>query len=264
MTSAETVFDLRDRVIWVTGSTRGIGRVIAGHLTNCGASVVIHGRDKERAAAVSADLERSFAVAGDARDAEQVERIVHAISDRFGRLDALVANVGAAYHGAAETVDANQWRKAMAVNLDATFLTASAAHPLVADARGSMVFISATAATSPTPNFAAYGAGKAAVEHLTKTLAAEWGPHVRVNCVSPGIVLTEGSAQALFGGDERKIDRAGTTTAVGRVGRPEDIAWAVHFLISQAASYISGHVLVVDGGLTEGPADRVMRAVSDQ
>lgn len=204
-----------------------------------------------------------MAVAADVRSAEAVESAVSTIVDSLGGLDIVVANVGAAYPGPAKNTAPEQWGKSFAVNLDGAFHVARAAQPHLAARGGSVVFISATAATGPTPMFAAYGAAKAAIEHLTKTLAAEWGPAIRVNCVSPGIVLTEGSAAALFGGDEAKIARAGTTTAVGRVGRPDDIAWAAHYLVSPAAGYVSGHVLVVDGGQVEGPADRIARAVRE-
>ncbi len=109
--------------------------------------------------------------------------------------------------------------------------------------------------------FAAYGAAKAGVEHLTRSLAAEWGPAVRVNCVSPGLIRTEGSMRALFGGSTESVTRAGRAMALGRVGEPEDIAWVCHFLLSDAADYVTGAVIPVDGGPTEGVAQRVMRAM---
>ncbi|GIU93365.1 MAG: putative short-chain dehydrogenase/reductase [Acidimicrobiia bacterium] len=259
MTTPAVIFDLAGRVIWVTGSSRGIGRGVAIHLANNNASVVVHGRHPERLSLE--EVGAASAVVGDVRQPETVSAMVDEIHRRHGRLDAVVANVGAAHWGPAAALTPEQWRNSLAVNLDSAFFVAQKSYPLLADTGGGIVFISATAASSPTPNFAGYGAAKAAVEHLTRTLAAEWAPQVRVNCVSPGLILTEGSSRALFAGDEDKIARAGSTTAVGRVGRVEDIAWAVHFLLSPASSYITGHVLVVDGGETEGPADRVLRVV---
>jgi NAD(P)-dependent dehydrogenase (short-subunit alcohol dehydrogenase family) len=238
---------------------------MAEYFAALGAIVVVHGRSRERLWGVIEELERSggewMAVTGDVREPADVEQAVREIHQRFGKLDALIANVGAAYPGPADQLEPDKWSNAFRVNLDSAFYCAQAARPMLAEQRGSVVLLSATAATSATPNFAAYGAAKAAIQHLTGTLAAEWGPHVRVNCVAPGIVLTEGSAKALFGGDDEKIGRAGSTTAVGRVGFPDDIAHACHFLISAAAGYVNGHVLVVDGGPVEGPADRIMRAV---
>lgn len=123
------------------------------------------------------------------------------------------------------------------------------------------MLVSATAASNPAPAFGAYGAAKAAVEHLVGSLAAEWGPRIRVNAVAPGLIRTPGSMEALFRGSEELLARAGGAMAVGRVGEPEDVAWAVHFLLSAAASYVSGAVLDVDGGPTEGVAQRVARAI---
>ena len=110
------------------------------------------------------------------------------------------------------------------------------------------------------PMLSAYGAAKAGLEQLTTTLAAEWGPEVRVNCVSPGLIRTEGSFQAVFGGDEERAARAGATTAVGRIGEPRDIACACQYLLSDAAAYVSGSVLLVDGGAGEGLPERIERA----
>ena len=263
MTTPAEVFDLSGSVAWVTGSTRGIGLGIARHLVENGASVVVHGRDPVDTARVAGEIGAPHHVTGDVRRPEDTDAMVKGIVEALGRLDIVVANVGAAFPGEVAGLDPQAWRNTFAVNLDGVFHTARAAHPHLAANGGSLITVSATAATSPTPGFAAYGAAKAAVEHLTRTLAAEWGPVVRVNCVSPGIVLTEGSARALFGGDENKVARVGSTTAVDRVGSPEDIAWAVHYLVSDAASYVSGHVLTVDGGRIEGPADRVRRAIED-
>ena len=92
--------------------------------------------------------------------------------------------------------------------------------------------------------------------------AAEWGPEVRVNCISPGLIRTEGAMTAVFQGSEELVERAGSTTAVGRVGEPADIAHACHYLLSDAASYVSGAVLVVDGGPTEGPTQRILRSLA--
>ena len=121
--------------------------------------------------------------------------------------------------------------------------------------------VAATAATNPTPQFAAYGAAKAAAAHLTASLAAEWGPDVRVNCVSPGLIRTEGSFRAVFQGRDELVAKAGTTTAMGRIGEPRDIALACQYLLSDAASFVSGAVLVVDGGPTEGPTQRILRTI---
>jgi NAD(P)-dependent dehydrogenase (short-subunit alcohol dehydrogenase family) len=226
--------------------------------------VVVHGRDADRVGEVAGALgDAAFPLAADLRDEEAVAAGIEAIAARFGRLDGLVANVGGAAHGPLATMEVERFRRQLDLNLTGAFVAARAAHPQLAAARGAVVLISATAATNPTPEFGAYGAAKAAVEHLARSLAAEWGPAVRVNAVSPGLVRTEGSLRSVFRGSEELAARAGRTTAVGRVGEPGDIAYACQYLLSDAAAYVSGAVLVVDGGPTEGPTQRILRALED-
>jgi NAD(P)-dependent dehydrogenase (short-subunit alcohol dehydrogenase family) len=257
-------FDVADRVFWVTGSSRGIGRGVAEHLVRAGASVVVHGRDAETAEEVAGALgDAALAVAADLRDEAAVAAAVEAIDKRFGRLDGLVANVGGAAFGPMATLELERFRRQLDLNLTGAFASARAAYPMLRDARGAVVLISATAATNPTPQFGAYGAAKAGVEQLAGSLAAEWGPEVRVNCVSPGLVRTEGSLKSVFRGSEELARRAGRTTAVGRVGETSDIAYACQYLLSDAAAFVSGAVLVVDGGPTEGPTQRILRAIED-
>jgi NAD(P)-dependent dehydrogenase (short-subunit alcohol dehydrogenase family) len=259
---AAEVFDLTNRVAWVTGSSRGIGRAVAGHLRAHGASVVVHGRDRDSLDEVVADLGGdTLAVTADVRDPEAVRAAVDEIEGTFGRLDAVVANVGGALGASLADMAPAQWAKMIDLNLTGSYNVARAAHPLLQEAGGAVVFISATAAQNPAPGFGAYGAAKAALEHLTRSLAAEWGPEVRVNCVSPGLVRTDGAMKALFRGSEDLLAKTGRAMAVGRVGEPEDIAWACHYLVCPASSYISGAVLVVDGGPVEGVAQRVGRAM---
>jgi NAD(P)-dependent dehydrogenase (short-subunit alcohol dehydrogenase family) len=258
-------FDLTGRVVWVTGSSRGIGRGVAEHLARAGARVVVHARTLDALASVSAELEALGAevlgVAGDVRVEADLAAATDAIAARFGRLDGVVANVGGAAPGMLAELEVDRFRRQLDLNLTSAFTTVQAAYPLLREAKGAAVLVSATATTSATPLFGAYGAAKAAVEHLTGSLAAEWGPEVRVNCISPGLIRTEGSMQAVFRGSEELAAKAGRTTAVGRVGETSDIAYACQYLLSDAASYVSGAVLVVDGGPTEGPTQRILRAL---
>jgi NAD(P)-dependent dehydrogenase (short-subunit alcohol dehydrogenase family) len=260
---ATEAFDLTGAVVWVTGSSRGIGLGIARHLHAHGATVVLHGRDASGLALVVDDLgSRADAVTADVRDPASLEAAVAEIASRHGRLDMLVCNVGGAQMAQLSDMDPTIWAKMIDLNLSGAYLPARASYDLLKQSdRGSVVLISATAATNPAPGFGAYGAAKAAVEHLVRSLAAEWGPNVRVNGVSPGLIRTSGSMKALFGDSEELVAKAGSAMAMRRVGEPEDVAWAVHFLLSAAASYISGSVLAVDGGPIEGVAQRVMRAM---
>jgi NAD(P)-dependent dehydrogenase (short-subunit alcohol dehydrogenase family) len=253
-------FEIAGRVILVTGSSRGLGRGIAEHLARAGAQVIVHARSLDSLEGV-VRATNGTAVAADVRDEGSVAAAVEAIRERHGRLDGVVANVGGAAAGPLAEMTAERFRRQLDLNLTGGFTVLRAAYPLLREARGAAVLVSATAARSATPFFGAYGAAKAGVEHLTGSLAAEWGPEVRVNCVEPGLVRTEGSMQAVFRGDEAVAARAGTTTAVGRVGEPEDVAYACHYLLSDAAAYVTGSVIVVDGGPTEGPTQRILRAI---
>jgi 7-alpha-hydroxysteroid dehydrogenase len=255
-------FDLTGKVIWVTGSSRGIGRGVAEHLAEAGASIVVHARSAEALEEVVAAT-GGLPVVADVRDDEALAAAVETIRERFGHLHGVVANVGGAAMGKAEEVTSERFRKQLDLNTTAAFATARAAYPLLRESRGAIVLVSATATSSATPLFAAYGAAKAATEHLAGSLAAEWGPDVRVNCISPGLIRTEGSMYAVFRGSEELAARAGRTTAVRRIGEPKDIAYACHYLLSDAAAFVSGATLVVDGGPTEGPTQRILRALED-
>lgn len=263
---AADIFDFSDRVVWVTGSSRGIGRGVAVHLARHGAKVVVHARKPDGLDDVRAEIAalggESFGVVADVRADASLGAAVEAIGAHYGRLDGVVANVGGAAMGALATMDSDRFRRQLDLNLTGAFATVRAAHALLAAGDGgAAVLISAVAAAGATPMFGPYGAAKAGIEHLARSLAAEWGPAIRVNAVSPGLVRTEGSMHAVFRGDPALVEKAGRTTAVGRVGEVDDIAWACHFLLSSAAGYISGTTLVVDGGPIEGPTQRILAAL---
>jgi NAD(P)-dependent dehydrogenase (short-subunit alcohol dehydrogenase family) len=265
--SASSPFDVAGRVILVTGSSRGIGRGVAEHLAGSGASVVIHARTLKALGEVRASIAalggEALPVAADVRDTAALQDAMAAVQSRFGRLDGVVANVGGAGFGPAATLTVERWRRQLELNLTSGFVTLQAAYPLLKAGGGAAVLVSATAATNPTPQFSAYGAAKAGTAQLVGSLAAEWGPEVRVNCISPGLIRTEGSFQAVFQGSEQLAARAGRTTAVGRIGEPSDIAYGCQYLLSAAAGYVSGATLVLDGGPTEGPTQRILRALED-
>ena len=266
MTAAVGSFSVDNRTIWVTGSSRGIGLGVGRHLLEQGARVIFHSRNSEQLGDLVSDLGSApevTTVSCDVRSPKQVKNAVAEIAQTHGKLDGLVANVGGASFGPAAETEPDQWTKMLELNLSASFYCAQATRHLLAESEtGSVVFVGAVAAFNPTPMFAGYGAAKAGVEHLVGSLAAEWGPTIRVNAISPGLVLTEGSLAAVFGGSQDLADRAGITTAVGRLGQPSDIGLACQYLLSPASAFVSGTVLKIDGGAVEGPTQRILSTVN--
>ncbi len=266
MTATAGSFSVDNQTIWVTGSSRGVGHGVGRHLLEQGARVIFHSRNSERLDDLVSDLGGApevTTVSCDVCSPGQVKDAVAEIAQIHGKLDGLVANVGGASFGPAAETDPIQWSKMLELNLSASFYCAQATRHLLADSgAGSVVFVGAVAAFNPTPMFAGYGAAKAGVEHLVGSLAAEWGPEIRVNAVSPGLILTEGSLAAVFGGSQDLADRAGITTAVGRLGQPSDIGMACQYLLSPASAFVSGTVLKIDGGAVEGPTQRILSTVN--
>lgn len=201
-------------------------------------------------------------VAADVRDPVAMRQAAEQTVERFGRLDSAICSVGAARAAPLAEMTPAHFQQMLDINLNGAFHSAQAALPALRETRGSIVFVSAVGAHSQTPMTAAYGAAKAALEHLTRSAAAEWGPEVRVNCVSLGLILTEGSRKVVFRGSQDLVDAASRTIAVGRLGAPQDVAWAVHYLITPAAGFVSGAVLTLDGGEVQGPMQRLSGALA--
>lgn len=248
-------FRLDGAVVAVTGAGRGIGRGIALGLAEAGADVVLGARREHEIAAVAAEIERlggrAVAVTCDVRTEAGNESLASAAVETFGRLDGWVSNAGGSderiMRQLADT-PRSAWDEQVELNLTAPFLGAKAALVHLR-AGGSIVTVSSIAARRPSPNNGPYAAAKAAVDHLTITLAAEQAPRgVRVNAVAPGPVPTEVFMEALKLTDEM-LPAVAAGVPLGRLGEPADIAAAVVYLLSPAASWVTGHVLVVSGGL---------------
>lgn len=244
---------LEGRTALVTGGNRGIGRAVALLLAQAGADVALTFRSRaEEAAAVVRNIEalgrRALASGGDHSDPEVVERIFAEVDRAFGRLDCFVANAGVWPPDAvplAELPDA-RWRRTMAANLDAVFLTTRAALRRMG-AGGRVVLVSSTAAQRGEAGHADYAASKGALIALTKSLAVECAPrNITVNCLAPGWVDTEMAAPALRGEEARSRIAAGIP--LGRIPPPEDIAGPILFLCSDLARHVTGEVLNVNGG----------------
>ncbi|MBN9193816.1 SDR family NAD(P)-dependent oxidoreductase [Microbacterium sp.] len=239
------------RVAIVTGAGRGIGEAIARRLAADGLHVVAVDIDPETAArtrdAVVADGGSGEALALDVSDRAAVLAAIDALAERLGRIDAVVNNAMWIRYGALEEMDEGTVDRMLAVGLKAVVWTTQASLPHLRRASGCIVNVSSPAAVRATAGAAIYSAVKGAVSSLTWQMSNELGSQgVRVNAVVPGAVPTEG-ARALVDDAGYELRRA--HTPLGRLGRPEDLAGAVSFLVSEDAAFVNGHLLAVDGGL---------------
>jgi NAD(P)-dependent dehydrogenase (short-subunit alcohol dehydrogenase family) len=239
--------DLSGRVALVTGGGRGVGRGISEAFLAAGADVVICGR-KEPESTPEAGGRRAAFVAADVRELEQIEAVAAFAEERFGRLDVLVNNAGGAPAADAATASPRFHESILRLNLIAPLHLAQRVNRTMQqqETGGVIVSISSVSATRPSPGTAAYGAAKAGIESLTRSLAVEWAPKVRVVCVAAGMVETEQSQ--LHYGDAEGIAAVGATVPVGRIAQPRDIGDACVYLASPLASYVSGTTLLVHGG----------------
>ena len=253
MSPTRDPFDLTGRRALVTGASRGIGLAVAAALAQRGAAVAITGRKPDNLAAAVAQLQSTGA---DVRsfichqgDAEAISRLFEQLDQATFPPDIVVINAATnPVFGPLLDLDLDAWRKIVDVNLTGALLTAqAAARRLLPQRRGSIIFMASIAGIEPLPGLGAYSVSKAGLLGLMRALAAELGPSgVRVNAVAPGLIETRFSA-ALFQ-DRAAYERIIGQTPLGRHGQPDDIGGAVVYLASDAAAYVTGQVLIVDGG----------------
>jgi NAD(P)-dependent dehydrogenase (short-subunit alcohol dehydrogenase family) len=238
--------DFAGRAVVVTGGTRGIGRVIAETFLAAGAAVLICGRNEPRQAPTAGGREAAF-VAADVRDPEQARSVVAAAVDRFGRLDVLVNNAGGAPSAAAATVSPRFVERVVALNLLAPFYVAQPANAVMQEQNdgGAIINIGSVSAHQAAPLSAAYSAAKAGLLQLTRSLALEWAPRVRVNHLTVGLIRTDSAAEH-YGADSGAA--VATAIPMGRMALPADVASACLFLASPLAAYVTGADLAVHGG----------------
>lgn len=252
----ESLFSLHDKVALVTGASRGIGASIARQLALAGASVVISSRKMEGLSQIAAEIEKSggrcLAVAAHSGKSSEVQALVRSAVDRFGRVDILVNNAATnPYFGPLCDAPESAWDKTFEVNLKGYFFAAREviAHLQGRGAPGSIINIASIVGIRAAPFQGVYGMTKAAVISMTQTLAQEvGGTGIRVNAIAPGLVETRFST-ALVQNEELRSRIVGRTS-LGRHAQPDEIAGAAVFLASDAAGYLTGHTLVVDGGTT--------------
>ncbi|GAB3299767.1 SDR family oxidoreductase [Parasphingorhabdus pacifica] len=239
------------RVAIVTGSSRGIGLGIAERLVAEGAKVCITARKPdalEEAVQSLGGPEHAMAVAGKADDPEHQREAVAKTLESFGRVDMLVNNTGInPAYGPMIDLDQEVARKTLEVNvLGALAWTQQVHRQWMSEHGGSVLNVASVAGLKPAPGIGFYGATKAALAHMTQELAVELGPSVRVNAVAPAVVKTQ-FATALYEGREEEV---AAQYPLGRLGVPSDVGGAASFLLSDEASWITGQILVLDGGVT--------------
>ena len=246
-------FSLEGKIAVVTGSTRGIGRAIAEGLAGAGAAVAVNGRNAESTQAAAAELAaggaRTLPVAADVSSASDVERLIRITVETFGRLDILVNNAGISpYYKAAETVTEAEWDAIMRVNLKGVFLCCQAAgRVMIPQKSGRIINISSIGGQVALPKLLAYTSAKSAVNQLTRALAVEWAPYgILVNVIAPAYVATD-LTKGLRKNPKLRDDLI-RQVPLGRLGEPSEVVGAAIYLASDAASYVTGHVLNIDGG----------------
>jgi 7-alpha-hydroxysteroid dehydrogenase len=243
-------FALTGKVAVVTGAGRGIGKGIALAFAEAGADMVLVDITPEQAETARSEIEflgrKAMAIACDVREADQIDLMVSQARSEFGHIDILVNNAGGTPFKPTLKTSLRTWEAVIRENLTTTFLCSKAVGAVMLEQKaGSIINISSRESQMPSLGMAAYGAAKAGVNSLTRTLAWELAPYVRVNAILPGAVWTEGSAPVL----EPVRDRVIANTSLKRIGTPQDIALAAIYLASSASDWVTGKLFEIDGGI---------------
>lgn len=241
---------LNGKVAWVWGGGFGMGEATVHRLSDAGCAVAIVDREADRAERVATDLRaqgrRALAIGADVTDEAQVEAALKAAEAEFGQVDLMATVVGIGAWGALLDQSLDQWDAQLRINLTSFFLPARAlARALIAGGRsGAIVGVCSISGLTSAPNHAAYGAAKAGMANLVRSMTAEWAPHgIRVNAIAPGSIATPRHQHA-----PEVLTMMEGKLPMGRLGTTDDIAKSALYLLSDLASYVSGHTLIVDGG----------------
>jgi len=248
-------FELRDQVALVTGAARGLGRAISLALANAGAEVALGLRNVNEDAGITVEIRKlgrkALPLQMDVSKMDQIARAVDETVKEFGRIDILVNNAGIAPGNLVEHVREEDFDATLAVNLKGTFfVTQAVGRVMIQQRKGTIVNMSSQAGFAALPTESVYCMTKAGIAHLTKCLAIEWGKYgIRVNAVAPTFIYTPGTEDFLSD-PRRLVDTVERIAALHRIGEPMEVAGAVVFLASSAASLITGETLLIDGGWT--------------
>jgi NAD(P)-dependent dehydrogenase (short-subunit alcohol dehydrogenase family) len=250
-------FNLKGNVAIVTGGARGLGKAMATALAQAGSNIVIADIDLKEAQKTANELQtegiEAIAIQVDVTQPEQVEHMVNVVTEKFNRIDVLFNNAGIVQHVKIEDMELADWQKTMNVNLNSVFIVSKAVGKImIKQKRGSIINISSMSGIIVnTPQCqAAYNTSKAAVIMLTKSLAAEWAQHnIRVNTIAPGYMKTE-LTKPFFEGNSEMVRQWAELTPMKRPGIPEELQGIALYLASDASSFATGGVFVIDGGYT--------------
>ena len=241
---------MKNKCIIITGGTRGIGFEIARSYLMKSADVVVCARNSP-ASLPEHDGRKAVFIQADVRNPDQIKNLVEETEKQFGRIDVLINNAGGSPPVSAKDSSPGFNEKIIGLNLLAPLNLSIAVYPIMKKTGGVIINISSVSALRPNPMGAAYGAAKAGLINLSETLAAEWGPKIRVLTLTAGLIVTEDAH--LYYGDEKGIKKVGETILMKRMGTPNDIAKACLFLSSDDAGWITGTNIKVHGG-GENPA----------
>lgn len=250
-------FSLAGRVAIVTGASGGIGRAISMTFARAGARLALASRHAEPLESLAAEARAlgasALVVPTDVSRSDQVQRLAQQTKAEFGRIDILVNNAGGTFsdtftRGRLLQTTEHDWDQTLAVNVKSAFLCCQAVVPVMLEQkRGVIVNMSSLAAIYPNPDFLAYGVAKAGLISLTRALALDLAPHIRVNALTVGVVDTPRTATRR---SKERWEALLKATPLGVTGQPDDVAWAVLYLASDAARWLTGTIMNIDGGAT--------------
>jgi gluconate 5-dehydrogenase len=255
---SDPLFCINDHVVLVSGASRGIGRAIAVGFAERGARVIVTGRSEPSLMEAVAEGQKQGAthamtpIVCDVVRSDDRRRVVELTHDQFGRIDTLINVAGVNRRKPALQITAEDYDFVMDINLKGAFLLSQAVgRQMVEQGRGCQINIASLNTDRPLKHVAPYAMSKAAMGHMTRSLAIEWGPHgVRVNAIAPGFILTDLTRK--LWSDETMQAWGRTNTPLGRLGAPVDLVGTAVFLASPAAAFLTGQILYVDGGFTAG------------